>query len=43
MTLLPPLALHYIELGDQPIKADNFAGEDCRYSLEFERLEIKNN
>ena len=39
MTLLPPLALHYIELGDQPIKADNFAGEDCRYSLEFERLE----
>ncbi|KTS76609.1 hypothetical protein NS274_14910 [Pseudomonas oryzihabitans] len=39
MTLLPPLALHYMELGDQPIKADNFAGEDCRYSLEFERLE----
>lgn len=39
MTLLPPLALSYIAIGDQPIEADNFAGEDCRYSLEFERLE----
>lgn len=39
MTLLPPLALSYIAIGDQPIAADNFAGEDCRYSLEFERLE----
>jgi len=39
MTLLSSLAQNYIAVADQPITADNFAGEDRRYSPEFERLE----
>ncbi|MEH3021668.1 MAG: type VI secretion system protein TssA [Pseudomonas oryzihabitans] len=39
MTLLPPLASSYIKLAEQAITEDNFAGEDCRYRAEFERLE----
>ncbi len=39
MTLLPPLASSYITIAGQAIKEGNFAGEDCRYSPEFERLE----
>lgn len=39
MTLLPPLASSYITIAEQAINEDNFAGEDCRYSPEFERLE----
>ena len=39
MTLLSSFAQSYIAVADQPITADNFAGEDRRYSPEFERLE----
>ncbi|OAN29727.1 type VI secretion system protein TssA [Pseudomonas oryzihabitans] len=39
MTLLSSLAQNYIAVADHPIAADNFAGEDRRYSSEFERLE----
>lgn len=39
MTLLSSFAQNYIAVADQPITADNFAGEDRRYSSEFERLE----
>lgn len=39
MTLLSSLAHNYMAVIDQPIEANNFAGEDCRYSPEFERLE----
>ncbi|MDR6180556.1 type VI secretion system protein VasJ [Pseudomonas sp. SORGH_AS 211] len=39
MTLVSSLAQSYIAVVDHPIAEDNFAGEDRRYSLEFERLE----
>lgn len=39
MTLLSSLAQNYIAVADQPITTDNFAGDDRRYSPEFERLE----
>ncbi|MGE6319331.1 type VI secretion system protein TssA [Pseudomonas oryzihabitans] len=39
MTLISPLASSYLAIADQPVTADNFAGEDCRYSFEFEWLE----
>ncbi|KUM42791.1 type VI secretion system protein TssA [Pseudomonas sp. EpS/L25] len=36
---MPPLASSYITIAELAIKEDNFAGEDCRYSPEFEHLE----
>jgi type VI secretion system protein VasJ len=39
MTALSPLAEHYLQLAKTPINDGNFAGEDMRYSGEFEALE----
>ena len=39
MTLVFSLAQSFIAVADHPIAGDNFAGEDRRYSPEFERLE----
>lgn len=39
MTLISSLAQRFIAVADHPIAEDNFAGEDSRYSPEFERLE----
>lgn len=39
MTFISSFAPSYIAVADQPVTADNFAGEDCRYSPEFEWLE----
>ncbi|UCO98887.1 type VI secretion system protein TssA [Metapseudomonas lalkuanensis] len=35
------LSSHYLELASTPISPDNFAGEDVRYSGEFEALEAE--
>lgn len=39
MTYSSKLSLHYLELADQPISKDVFAGEDVRFSSEYEALE----
>ncbi|WP_394560117.1 type VI secretion system protein TssA [Aquipseudomonas alcaligenes] len=39
MTALSPLAEHYLQLAKTPINDGNFAGDDMRYSGEFEVLE----
>src|SRR5690606_2040565 len=39
MTALSPLLEHYLQLAKNPIAEGNFAGEDMRYSGEFEALE----
>ena len=35
------LASHYLELADTPASQVNYAGEDVRYSVEFEALETE--
>ena len=39
MTYSSTLSVHYLELADVPISVGNFAGEDVRYSEEYEKLE----
>jgi type VI secretion system protein VasJ len=35
------LASHYLELADTPASRESYAGEDVRYSVEFEALETE--
>lgn len=39
MTYSSKLSSHYLELAEQPISKDVFAGEDVRFSSEYEALE----
>lgn len=39
MTYSSTLSVHYSVLADVPVREGNFAGEDVRYSEEYERLE----
>ncbi|WP_240997691.1 type VI secretion system ImpA family N-terminal domain-containing protein, partial [Pseudomonas viridiflava] len=39
MSYSSKLSAHYLELAKVPVSAENFAGEDVRFSVEFEALE----
>lgn len=39
MTYSTKLSAHYLELAKAPVCEEKFAGEDARYSIEYEALE----